>query len=49
MHRKVFVKWQGYAEPTWEPLEEYKDTKALDNFETLYETLRQTMGQYWSF
>lgn len=36
LRRKVFVKWQGYAEPCWEPLEEYEETKALDDFEALY-------------
>lgn len=25
-----------YAEPTWEPLEEFRDTEALENFEGLY-------------
>ena len=34
--RQVLVKWQGYPDPTWEPLEEFKDTIALDRFEAKY-------------
>lgn len=34
--RKVFVKWTGYAEPTWEPLREMQETTALDAFEAQY-------------
>ncbi|KAI6622526.1 hypothetical protein MCOR07_011848 [Pyricularia oryzae] len=31
--RQVLVKWQGYDNPTWEPLELMTDTRALDEFE----------------
>ncbi|KAH7471859.1 hypothetical protein FOMA001_g13751 [Fusarium oxysporum f. sp. matthiolae] len=34
--RECLVKWQGYHEPTWVPLENLKDTIALDDFERLY-------------
>jgi RNase H-like domain found in reverse transcriptase/Reverse transcriptase (RNA-dependent DNA polymerase)/Integrase zinc binding domain/Integrase core domain len=30
--RKVLVKWTGYAEPTWEPREEFENTEALQKF-----------------
>jgi transposase InsO family protein len=35
-HRKVLVKWKGYARPTWEPLDNFKETVALDDFEARY-------------
>jgi hypothetical protein len=31
--REVLVKWTGYHEPTWEPLENMADTVAMDEFE----------------
>jgi hypothetical protein len=31
--RDVLVKWKGYDTPTWEPLENMENTKALDAFE----------------
>jgi len=34
--RQVLVKWTGYLEPTWEPLEELQDTEAMDKFKELY-------------
>jgi hypothetical protein len=34
--RQVLVKWQGYAEPTWEPRNEFEDNIALDEFEAKY-------------
>ena len=34
--RLALVKWQGFAEPTWEPVEEFKETLALDEFEKQY-------------
>lgn len=34
--RKVLVKWRGYQEPTWEPLEEVAETAALDAFEQVF-------------
>jgi hypothetical protein len=30
---ELLVKWAGYAEPTWEPYSNLKDTVALDIFE----------------
>jgi hypothetical protein len=35
-YRGVLVKWKGWAEPTWEPLENMQDTEALDAFENTY-------------
>jgi transposase InsO family protein len=34
--RQALVKWRGYTKPTWEPLEEFLDTSALDHFEAAY-------------
>ena len=31
--RQVLVKWAGYAQPTWEPLDNFQETAALDAFE----------------
>lgn len=31
--RQVLVKWVGWAEPTWEPVDYVKDTVALEKFE----------------
>jgi len=33
LKREFLVKWEGYAEPTWEPIETLRDTAALDEFE----------------
>ena len=33
---KLLVKWTGYVKPTWEPLESFLDTEALDRFEAEY-------------
>lgn len=30
------MKWSGYHEKTWEPLEDMADTLALDEFEAKY-------------
>ena len=30
---EVLVKWAGYAETTWEPLDSVKDCEALDRYE----------------
>jgi hypothetical protein len=30
---KVLIKWTGYMKPTWEPLDAFIDTIALDNYE----------------
>ena len=35
-HRKVYVKWKGYASPSWEPLEALKDNVAVDRFKEKY-------------
>ena len=34
--REVLVKWAGYREPTWEPIEELSDNAAMDAFEEKY-------------
>jgi transposase InsO family protein len=34
--REVLVKWSGYHEKSWEPLENMADTSALDVFESKY-------------
>lgn len=34
--REVLVKWSGYHETTWEPLENMADAAALDDFEAKY-------------
>jgi hypothetical protein len=31
--KKFLVKWTGYAQPTWEPKDAFKDTAALDAWE----------------
>lgn len=43
--RQVLVKWLGYREPTWEPLEAFKDTEALDVFETKFGNLSDNDGK----
>ena len=35
-HQKVYVKWKGYARPSWEPLDILKDNVAVDRFEEKY-------------
>lgn len=42
--REVLVKWAGYHEPTWEPLENLSDTVAMDEFETKYGDARNHDG-----
>ena len=34
--RQVLVKWVGWVDPTWEPIEYVKETVALDKFEALH-------------
>jgi hypothetical protein len=29
---KLFVKWKDYKKPTWEPKNEFKDTKTYDEY-----------------
>ena len=36
LQRAVLVKWTGYQQPTWEPLEELRYTAALREFESRY-------------
>jgi hypothetical protein len=31
--RQVLVKWEGYVQPTWEPLDNFQETAALEAFE----------------
>lgn len=42
--RQVLVKWTGYDQPTWEPLEALKNTEALQRFEHTYESAKQNDG-----
>ncbi|KAI0991972.1 hypothetical protein K3495_g16214, partial [Podosphaera aphanis] len=35
-YRQALVKWTGWVEPSWEPVEYINDTKALDDFEEKY-------------
>ena len=32
---RLFVKWLGWPEPTWEPLQQLQETTALDAYERL--------------
>ena len=38
--RQVLMKWSGYYDLTWEPLEEFTDTIAIDDFELRYRDAR---------
>lgn len=42
--RQVLVKWEGYLQPTWEPLERFQDTRALDTFEQKWGDARLNNG-----
>ena len=42
--REGYVKWKGYARPTWEPVTALQDTKALDRFEAKYGPIDQNDG-----
>jgi hypothetical protein len=33
LRREFLVRWTGYAEPTWEPMDAVQDTVALDDYE----------------
>ena len=35
-YREALVKWAGWAEPTWEPVENVKETAALEKFKSTY-------------
>jgi hypothetical protein len=37
----LLVKWTGYAQPTWEPLDAFLDTQALDHYESLHGPVRR--------
>jgi hypothetical protein len=47
--RKVLVKWKGYENMTWEPLEELANTEALAAFEKEFGNARENNGpsSYW--
>jgi hypothetical protein len=34
--REVFVRWHGYADATWEPVEALRKTEAMEEFESVY-------------
>jgi transposase InsO family protein len=42
--RMALVKWTGWDEPTWEPLEVVQGTEALDRFETIWGDARTHNG-----
>jgi transposase InsO family protein len=42
--REVLVKWHGYRETNWEPLENLDDVEALDEFERQYGTAKENDG-----
>ena len=42
--RQALVKWTGWADPTWEPIEYVKDTKALDEFEARFGSIESHDG-----
>lgn len=43
-NRNVLVKWKGYVQPTWEPLESMVHTEALDRFESRWGDVRTNDG-----
>ena len=42
--REVLVKWSGYHQPTWEPLEKMSDNAAMDKFEEKHGDARSHDG-----
>lgn len=42
--RQALVKWKGWKDPTWEPIDYLKDTKALDSYEKLYGSIKNFDG-----
>jgi transposase InsO family protein len=42
--RQVLVKWKGYDNPDWQPLEQFEDTEALDRFEAKWGDARSNNG-----
>ena len=43
-YRQALVKWMGWKEPTWEPIDYIIDTKALDVFERNYGSIKVNNG-----
>ncbi|KAI0995454.1 hypothetical protein K3495_g12725, partial [Podosphaera aphanis] len=43
-YRQALVKWAGWVEPSWEPIEYVMDTIALDNFEGKYGPIAENDG-----
>ncbi|KAI0993682.1 hypothetical protein K3495_g14502 [Podosphaera aphanis] len=43
-YRQALVKWVGWADPTWEPIEYVLDTKALEEFEAKYGPVQSSDG-----
>lgn len=42
--RDVLVKWVGWMQPTWEPLEHFQETEALSRFEDQWGDVRTNNG-----
>ena len=42
--RQALVKWVGWVDPTWEPIEYIKDTDALNKFEAKYGSILEHDG-----
>ncbi|KAI0995969.1 hypothetical protein K3495_g12211 [Podosphaera aphanis] len=42
--RSVLVRWKGFADPAWEPLENLEETEALDKFEEKYGSVKLNDG-----
>lgn len=43
--RQALVKWVGWIDPTWEPIEYIKDTKALEEYELKYGPIDKNDGE----
>ncbi|KAI0997023.1 hypothetical protein K3495_g11158, partial [Podosphaera aphanis] len=44
-HRQALVKWVGWVEPTWEPIEYIQQTRALEDFEAKYGSIITNDGE----
>lgn len=42
--RQALVKWTGWADPSWEPIEYLQETSALDEFENKYGPIETSDG-----
>ncbi|KAI0993137.1 hypothetical protein K3495_g15047, partial [Podosphaera aphanis] len=42
--REALVKWEGWKNPTWEPVDYVQETKALDDFEMKYGSIMTNDG-----